>query len=190
VKKGENSEFKVSGQYSVQEYIQEKIKSDPKNIKAICNCPEDVHPDEWLYEHLRQFIVELGALVVSMEECCNKNTCPKMTAGEGFEFLSACAPGEPQMVSAIDYSCHNINFYVGVLNRNKNFPRPHHGALPKKAIKEMKDVAKRLYRVLAHAYCHHKEIFMEFEKETFLFKRFVMLNKGYQLTKFTPPISG
>ena len=132
---------------------------------------------------------------------CDKTTFPKMTAGDGFEFLSACYGEKPKMVSAIDYICHNTDFYVGVLNKSKTFPRPNHVALGKKAMKEIKDVAKRcplspifvflffcffgkiflwtrlslilnvscffrLYRVLAHAYYHHKDAFKAFEVDT------------------------
>mmetsp|Transcript_8943 Transcript_8943/g.17504 ORF Transcript_8943/g.17504 Transcript_8943/m.17504 type:complete len:88 (-) Transcript_8943:548-811(-) len=74
------------------------------------------------------------------------------------------------------------------LTKQKNFPRPNHVALGKKAMKELKDVAKRLYRVLAHAYYHHKELFEEFEKKTSLYRRFSKLCMKYKLANFTPPI--
>mmetsp|Transcript_10143 Transcript_10143/g.16396 ORF Transcript_10143/g.16396 Transcript_10143/m.16396 type:complete len:215 (+) Transcript_10143:2-646(+) len=180
-------DFKHSGQYSVQEYIQALIRADPSNVEKICSCPDSVHPDEWLYEHLRQFMTELNVLIVQLSPNCDSTTFPKMTAGEACEFLSAC-DGEPKMVSAIDYCCHNLDFYIAALNRNKNFPRPHHGALPKKASKEMKEATKRLYRVMAHAYYHHKDFFVKFEERTHLYQRLAALNKGYQLTRFTPPI--
>eukprot|EP00954_Amorphochlora_amoebiformis_P025041 1370422-Amorphochlora_amoeboformis.AAC.1 len=122
--KWKSSDFKADGHYSVQEWIQDKIRSDPTDIKAICKPPEHVHKHEWIYEHIRQIIIELNALVVSLQASCTGSSCPKMTAGEGFEFLSACYGAQPQMVSAVDYACHNIDFHVAIINKTKNFPRP------------------------------------------------------------------
>ncbi len=173
-----------------QEYIQELIRADPSDVERICGRPSSVHPDVWVYEHIRQFVLQLNLLVCELKGVCDKKTCPKMMAGE-CEFLSACygKRAEPRTVSAIDYACHNIDFHLAILNKSKHFPRPSQKKLGEKAVKEIKDVAKRLYRIIAHAYFHHRAQFDAFEKQTCLYRRFALLCKQNKLVRrFTPKI--
>jgi len=43
----------MSGPFAVQEYIQEKIRNDPSDIKGICEPPPEVDENDWQYEHIR-----------------------------------------------------------------------------------------------------------------------------------------
>ena len=52
---------------SVQQWIQQTIRDDYKNIESILACPKGVDEGVWKYEHLRQFCMELNGLAVLMQ---------------------------------------------------------------------------------------------------------------------------
>lgn len=87
----------MKGPFAVQEYIQELIRNDPKDIKKIIEPPKEVDISVWKYEHLRQFILELNLLVVQLQGICTKQTCPKMKATDDWLYLCA-AHKDPQEV--------------------------------------------------------------------------------------------
>ena len=43
------------------------VKSDPKNIVKILQCPATVEEGVWKYEHLRQFCMELNGMAVLLQ---------------------------------------------------------------------------------------------------------------------------
>ncbi len=42
------------------------IRNDPSNISAIISQPGEVDTPVWLYEHVRQFVLELNLLIVQL----------------------------------------------------------------------------------------------------------------------------
>ena len=88
----------MEGPFAVQEYIQEKIRLDPSDIKGICETPPEVDESAWQYEHIRQFLLELNLLVVELQGVCTTKQCPKMKATDDWLYL--CASHDmPQEVS-------------------------------------------------------------------------------------------
>ncbi|KAI9293072.1 Mob1/phocein [Neoconidiobolus thromboides FSU 785] len=177
---------------SLQEYLQDLIRRDPLNIEILLNIPDSQSPDIWLYEHLRffyflffykimflhcrQVCLELSYMVVQLQNECNSKTCPEMKASEFF-FLCACHPS-PQGCCAIDYIVHTLDGAISLLNNPKYFPSS--------SIKHFLSISRRLYRIFAHAYFHHKEVFEIFENQHRLYRRFLKLSEQYSL--IPPPL--
>ena len=159
----------MTGEFSVQEYIQELIRSDPANIVKICEPPKGADLAVWQYEHLRQFVLELNLLVVQLQGICNAKSCPKMKATEEWLYLCACHP-TTQECPAIDYMIHTLDYAASLLTNTKYFPS--RTSIPPGSSKHMVSLVRRLYRLFAHTYYNHQEIFTEFENEMHLCERF------------------
>lgn len=99
---------------NVQQWIQQCIRADYKNIDNILTCPSGVEEGVWKYEHLRQFCMELNGLAVLLQvdtpcrflrsndlvqDECKPETCVQMTATEQWIFLCA-AHKNPKEVSS------------------------------------------------------------------------------------------
>ena len=180
------------GHLEVQQYLQQLIRTDPADIATLVETPPGVQPIVWMYEHLRQLTLELSHLAVMLEECgCNPESCPKMKATAEWMFLCA-AHKETQECSAIDYICHTLDGAAALLNSNKYFPsRVNMSEADSKA--NLQSVARRLYRINAHAYFNHADLFEEYEDETHVTERFMALAAKYKLVgrkmRIIPPVS-
>ncbi|KAH6562055.1 hypothetical protein BASA50_009836 [Batrachochytrium salamandrivorans] len=166
--------------FSVQQHIQSLIRKDPADISAILTLPAGQDDAVWQYEHLRQICSELNGLFVVLAEECDPLICPDMKAAEWL-YLCAAHPA-PQSCSAIDYIVHTIDGAAALLNNSGMFPS--RITIPKESTKHMQNIARRLYRIFAHTWYHHKELFVEFEMTTHLYERFLDLT-----TKRYPMIS-
>ncbi|RKO83462.1 Mob1/phocein [Blyttiomyces helicus] len=145
--------------FAALQHLQNLIRKDPADLEAIVQVPENQDPDCWQYEHLRQVCLELNNLVVLLEPECTATSCPEMKADE---WLYLCAAHTtPQSCSAIDYIVHTLDNATAVLNSNKYFPT--RVSIQEPSLKHFQNVARRLYRIFAHAWYHHREIFQEFE---------------------------
>eukprot|EP01083_Nonionella_stella_P146700 461731_1 len=165
------------GAFAYQEHIQELISSDKTNLNKICTLPPEQDQHVWVMEHIRQFIQELNMLVVYLDPACNETTCPKMTASK-WEFLCATHP-QPQECCAIDYIQHTLNGFSATVNNLELFPS--RIRVPERSCQQFGSMARRLYRTFAHAYFEHREIFDQFENDTFLCSRFVKFCIMFQL---------
>ena len=143
------------------------IGNNPADIIKICTAPKDVEVSVWQYEHLRQFILELNLLVVQLQGVCTSKTCPKMKATEDWLYLCACHKANPQECSAIDYMIHALDFATSMMHNSKNFNS--RVSIPPTSLKHLNSIVRRLYRLFAHTYFNHKDIFMEFEVHIFIY---------------------
>ncbi|CAO3703433.1 unnamed protein product [Rhizopus stolonifer] len=80
---------------------------------------------------------------------------------------------------AIDYTIHTLDGATILLNNSKYFPS--RISIPEPSLKHFQSVARRLYRIFAHAYFHHREIYEFFESDTHLYARFLTLSRAYGL---------
>ncbi|KAG1055929.1 hypothetical protein G6F46_001446 [Rhizopus delemar] len=167
----------LDSSFNVQEYLQQLIRTDNSNIQRLVDPPETVEKDIWQYEHLRQVCLELSLLVVALESECTKQICPEMKA-DGWLYLCAAHPST-QSCPAIDYIIHTLDGATVLLNNSKYFPS--RISIPEPSLKHFQSVARRLYRIFAHAYFHHREIYEFFENDTHLYARFLLLSRTYGL---------
>ncbi|RUP50888.1 mps one binder kinase activator-like 4-like protein [Jimgerdemannia flammicorona] len=190
----------LDSSFSLQEYLQALIRKDRENVGALVALPPGQDDEVWQYEHLRQLCLELNHFVVQLETECNRETCPEMKAEE---WLYLCAAHQaPQSVCmicpaqrytyhsnmaklvscqccAIDYIVHTLDGASTLLNSNRFFPS--RISIPEPSLKHYQSIARRLYRIFAHAWFHHREVFESYENESFLYARFLHLSRQYKL---------
>jgi hypothetical protein len=117
-------EVDADGAFGTQEYIQQQIRHNPRAVLEIVRLPEkeDSSTDEkvWIYEQLRQFLIECNFLVAAIASECTEETCPKMVVAK-WEILCA-AHKKPKECCAIDYIIHNLSGFRELLNNKDMFP--------------------------------------------------------------------
>ncbi|RIB17528.1 hypothetical protein C2G38_2131925 [Gigaspora rosea] len=168
---------KYESAFALQEYLQSLIRTNKENIDLLIELPPGHEEDTWQYEHLRQLCLELNYLVIQLEAECNRQSCPEMKADE-WMYLCAAHPN-PTNCCAIDYIVHTLDGATTLLNSHKYFPS--RISIPETSIKYYQSIARRLYRIFAHAWFHHREIFEAFENENQLYARFLKLSDRYGL---------
>eukprot|EP00811_Abedinium_folium_P008487 NODE_17843_length_923_cov_4.203518.p1 GENE.NODE_17843_length_923_cov_4.203518~~NODE_17843_length_923_cov_4.203518.p1 ORF type:complete len:265 (+),score=79.67 NODE_17843_length_923_cov_4.203518:55-795(+) len=155
---------------AIPEYIQDLIREDSSEIEKIYELPSaDTNELVWQYEHLRQFVMEFNMLLVALADECTPESCPKMTASNEWQYLCA-AHRKPQDCTAIDYMTHTIDGSTALLTNARHFASRRE--VPQSAAKYFQSMARRLYRIFAHVYFHHRQIFDEMEAEMHLCARF------------------
>ncbi|ELK04813.1 Mps one binder kinase activator-like 3, partial [Pteropus alecto] len=125
-----------------------------------------------------QFCLELNGLAVKLQSECHPETCTQMTATEQWIFLCA-AHKTPKECPAIDYTRHTLDGAACLLNSNKYFPS--RVSIKESSVAKLGSVCRRIYRIFSHAYFHHRQIFDEYENETFLCHRFTKFVMKYNL---------
>ncbi|KAI8865876.1 putative cell cycle-associated protein, partial [Ramicandelaber brevisporus] len=169
----------------VQEYLQCCVRNCRTDAARLAALPAGVDADLWAYEHMRQLCVELGGssgLVRRLSAVCTAESCPEMMVLE-WKFLCAvhgpAAETSPSASMSAAYSVHQLNAAILTLANPRLFPS--RAAIPAAARKELTSIARRLYRIFAHAYYHHRAVFDAFERESRLFARLCHLNAAHRL---------
>ncbi|KAL1745600.1 Mob1/phocein [Schizophyllum fasciatum] len=182
--------------FQLQEYISLLIRLDVHDVDRIVNLPEkprngdadgekktDASVDQycWLYEQLRRLAQDLTHPLCTMLQLeCNRQTCPEMKAGE---WLYLCVAhgndGAMEQCCAIDYILHTIDSATALLNSPRAFPS--RLQVPASSHRHFPALARRLGRIFAHAYFHHREAFEQAEAESSLYARFLALTQKFDL---------
>ena len=97
-----------------------------------------------------------------------------MTGNKEFIFICAAHKGTSNC-SAIDYMIHNLDNSTAIIHSN-NFNRV---AIPQDSKKHLHNIVRRLYRLFAHTYFHHRDIYEEFENEMHLCARFTHFTRQF-----------
>ncbi|KAF8472070.1 Mob1/phocein [Kalaharituber pfeilii] len=140
--------------------------------------PPGVDSQLWCYELTRRLTRDLNHLIVALlQDDCTSKSCPQMRAGE-WQYL--CAVHEPpQSCCAIDYSCHTLDHAATILTSSKYFPS--RLSLSQQGGKHLSSIFRRLYRIFAHAWFQHREVFWEVEGEWGLYLFFKTVAERYNL---------
>ncbi|KAI9063520.1 Mob1/phocein [Trametes sanguinea] len=194
--------------FQLQEYISLLIRLDVHNVQRIVSIPgkegddgsenggakgEDkdgdkdssngvnVDPACWVYEHLRRVAQDLShPLITMLQQECTRQTCPEMKAGE---WLYLCVAhgneGAMEQCCAIDYILHTLDSATALLNSPRAFPS--RLSVPGTSHRHFTSLCRRLGRIFAHAYFHHREVFEQAEAESSLYARFLALVKRFEL---------
>ncbi|KAM0748119.1 Mob1/phocein, partial [Meredithblackwellia eburnea MCA 4105] len=185
------SDFENSG-FPVQEYLAALVVGDSSDCERICAIPvsaervdgeEDEVPlvssDCWVYEQLRRLSLDLTLWVVKLQKECNRETCPDMKAQSWLFICAAHAVESEVRCCAIDYIHHTLDGATALLSSQRYFPSRLN--IPESSLKHFTAIARRLYRIFAHAYYHHRRIFDSCEAETSLYERFLALTANFDL---------
>lgn len=166
--------------FALQEHVREVISNDPTNVEACIALPTDIRSSTVAYELevMKYFLVEVGFYVVYISAECNARNCRKMQATSKFMYRCS-AHKRPKDCTAIQYCIHTLDLFAERLN-NKEYALPF--KIPKKrAEKDMCDLCRRVYRIFAHAFFHHRHMFDDYEAEHLLCTRFIAFLKKYEL---------
>ncbi|GBE87574.1 hypothetical protein SCP_1102510 [Sparassis crispa] len=143
----------------------------------------DVSVDEacWIYEQLRRIAQDLShPLITMLQQECTRQTCPEMKAGE---WLYLCVAhgndGAMEQCCAIDYILHTLDGATALLNSPRAFPS--RLSIPPASHRHFSSLARRLSRIFAHAYFHHRAAFAQAEAESALYARFLALTARFNL---------
>ncbi|CAE6534737.1 unnamed protein product [Rhizoctonia solani] len=178
----------IDSAFQSQEYIAQLIRQDPHDVQKIVTPPK---PDDekssvddgcWLYEQLRRLAQDLTyPLITNLQLECNRDTCPEMKAGEWLYLCVAHgnAAGGHIQCCAIDYIVHTLDSATALLNSTRVFPS--RLSVPQSSYRHFSSLARRLSRIFAHAYYHHRELFSQAEAESSLYARFLALSQQHSL---------
>jgi hypothetical protein len=86
----------------------------------------------------------------------------------------------PRECPALDYCVHTLDGAAALLNSSHAFPS--RASVPPESVGNFSSLARRLYRVLSHAWGHHRgDVFEPFERDTATAARLSALARRYGL---------
>jgi hypothetical protein len=136
--------------------------------------PENVDKTLWLYELCRFLIQKVNSIIVGLfsdSPPCSSVTCPEMRASE-WQYLCA-VHDPPKSCCAIDYCCHTLDWAANTLTSPKHFPsRLALGtdqSTQHSQARQLTNIFRRVYRIFAHAWFQHREMFWNVEGRTGLY---------------------
>ena len=103
------------------------------------------------------------------------------------EWQYLCAVHEPpKSCCAIDYCCHTLEWAADTLTSTKNFPSrlTLGGETPgavQGAVRQLTNIMRRVYRIFAHAWFSHREVFWQLENDEGLYMLFKTVCDEYHL---------
>ncbi|KAJ6125701.1 hypothetical protein N7523_003321 [Penicillium sp. IBT 18751x] len=131
--------------------------------------PEGVDRSLWLYELCRFLTMKVNNLIIAFfaeNPPCSAQTCPEMRASE-WQYLCA-VHDPPKSCCAIDYCCHTLDWATNTLTSPKYFPSrltlgSDAAGGPQASMRHLTNIFRRLYRIFAHAWFQHRDVFWEVE---------------------------
>ena len=134
-------------------------KFDKSNFPELL---ENQEKSEYLLNQLEIILSKLNLLAINTCECPSIST----------EFVYNChVHSPPQQCSATDYIIHNLDSVSNLILSSKftsNLSDPN-------VKQQLNDIPRMLYRIFAHFWSNHRDIFNSFESEFALFERFYLV---------------
>ncbi|KAF3480571.1 Mob1 family protein [Arthroderma uncinatum] len=149
--------------------------------------PAGVERSLWLYELCRFLTMKANNLVIAFfaeDPPCSAQTCPEMRASE-WQYLCA-VHDPPKSCCAIDYCCHTLDWATNVLTSPKFFPSrltlgTDATGGPQASMRHLTNVFRRVYRIFAHAWFQHRDVFWQVEGHDGLYVFFKTVCDVYSL---------
>ncbi|KAJ9635975.1 hypothetical protein H2199_008330 [Coniosporium tulheliwenetii] len=162
------------------------IPIDRPTAVRLADPPDGVDRALWLYELCRFLTQKANSIVVELfadSPPCSAQTCPEMRASE-WQYLCA-VHDPPKSCCAIDYCCHTLDWAANTLTSPKHFPsRLALGTETNTAqqqIRQLTNIFRRVYRIFAHAWFQHRDMFWRIEGKTGLYVLFKTVCDEYNL---------
>ena len=162
------------------------IAVDKDMALKLAQPPENVDKTLWLYELCRFLTQKVNSIIVALfsdTPPCSSITCPEMRASE-WQYLCA-VHDPPKSCCAIDYCCHTLDWAANTLTSPKHFPsRLALGtdqSTQHSQIRQLTNIFRRVYRIFAHAWFQHREMFWKVEGRTGLYILFKTVCDVYGL---------
>lgn len=171
---------------SLREFAQSTLGSDA--LKEAVKLPPGEDEQEWIAVHVVDFHNQINMLYSTITLLCSPTSCPKMTAGEKYEYLwqDSNSPKyrKPTKVSAPEYIENLLKWTHERFLDPHYFPTELGVEFPPDARSMFQQILKRLFRVYAHIYYHHifqiTELGLQPHLNTSL-KHFVLFCNQFQL---------
>jgi hypothetical protein len=149
--------------------------------------PEGIDRSLWLYELCRFLTMKVNNLIIAFfaeSPPCSSQTCPEMRASE-WQYLCA-VHDPPKSCCAIDYCCHTLDWATNTLTSPKYFPSrltlgSEGAGGPQASMRHLTNIFRRLYRIFAHAWFQHRDVFWEVEGHDGLYVFFKTVCDMYSL---------
>lgn len=157
-----------------------------EDIRMAISLPEGEDLKSWIAVKTAEFFTEIGMLYATLGEFCTAESCPRMSAGPGFEYLWADAEKgiKPYKCAAPEYINLLMDWAQKQFDDEELFPSQTGAQFPKRFVSEAKVILRRLFRVYAHIYHHHFDQVVTLGEEAHLntsFKHFVLFVQEYDL---------
>ncbi|KAJ4363074.1 hypothetical protein N0V83_010194 [Neocucurbitaria cava] len=150
------------------------IPVDRDMAHKLAQSPANVDKELWLYELCRFLTQKVNSIIVALfsdNPPCSSTTCPEMRASE-WQYLCA-VHDPPKSCCAIDYCCHTLDWAANTLTSPKHFPsRLALGAdqtTQHSQMRQLTNIFRRVYRIFAHAWFQHRDMFWKVEGRTGLY---------------------
>jgi hypothetical protein len=139
--------------------------------------PNKIAEGTYQYEWLITYATILNELLVDLGKEC---TYKKMTATSDWEFRCMVHPPKNGFeCCAVDYCLHNLDTLQLLLTDCSFYPDRTN--ITGKGPLAFPQMFKRIHRMIAHIYHHHKELFNKYEEKYRLNERFLLFCKKYNL---------
>ncbi|KAF2489544.1 Mob1/phocein [Lophium mytilinum] len=162
------------------------IPIDKTMAMRLAHPPDGVDKSLWLYELCRFLTQKVNSIIIALfsdNPPCSSHTCPEMRASE-WQYLCA-VHDPPKSCCAIDYCCHTLDWAANTLTSPKHFPsRLALGTEASTAhlqVRQITNIFRRVYRIFAHAWFQHREMFWKVETRTGLYIFFKTVCDVYSL---------
>lgn len=148
--------------------------------------PPSIDRGIWLYELCRLLVARTNTIITNLfsdTPPCSAQTCPEMRASE-WQYLCA-AHDPPKSCCAIDYCCHTLDWAATQLTSTKLFPSRlalgTENMTSTQQLRKMTEIFRRVYRIFAHAWFQHRDVFWRVEASTGLYVFFKTVCDEYRL---------
>ncbi|KAK5696242.1 hypothetical protein LTR17_024377 [Elasticomyces elasticus] len=147
----------------------------PSIAALLVQPPDGTSKEIWLYELARFLIQKTNAVIIALfadSPPCSPQTCVEMRASE-WQYLCA-VHDPPKSCAAIDYCCHTLDWAATTLTSSKMFPSRlglgggvggagGQDKVLQHQLREITNIFRRVYRIYAHAWFQHREMFWRVE---------------------------
>lgn len=162
------------------------VPIDQETARRLAQPPDGIDKYLWLLELCRFLCQESNTVIVALfsgDTPCSALTCNEMRASE-WQYLCA-VHDPPKPCCAIDYCCHTLDWAATTLTSPKNFPS--RLALGTTAgnehqqLRQLTNIFRRVYRIFAHAWFQHREMFWKVESKSGIYVFFKAVCDMYGL---------
>ncbi|KAK4960009.1 hypothetical protein LTR10_002898 [Elasticomyces elasticus] len=167
----------------------------PSIAALLVQPPDGTSKEIWLYELARFLIQKTNAVIIALfadSPPCSPTTCVEMRASE-WQYLCA-VHDPPKSCAAIDYCCHTLDWAATTLTSSKMFPSRlglgggsggggggGQDKVLQHQLREITNIFRRVYRIYAHAWFQHREMFWRVEGKLGIYGLFKRVCDEYGL---------
>lgn len=170
--------------YKLQQISQATLGAG--DLRAAVKLPAGENLNDWLAVSVVDFFNQLSCLYAPVAEFCTSEKCEEMTAGPGYKYLwqDNDKYKKPTMLPANEYITNVMMWTERYINNEKYFPSDPNVPFPSDFQDIVKNIFRRLFRIYAHIYHHHRQDITKIGAEAHLntsFRHFIFFAQEFKL---------